>query len=372
MKTPLVNFTKVPSVERNRAKQKQRPPGSSRRTGSSTVLTPGSLLRCCRNSARAKQWRLPSPLCAKPLHISATFNPWEIFPMERWILPSPTSCSEVHPFPCFPQLNLSMGLWASWPKKMNSKCQVYLFFWPCGMWNLNSRPGIHSHPLCRKHGTLTTEPLDKSLKLSALLLGFCSLLFCFRWPFVGRTLHQSYFLRVPILWNQLGPSKHVNFLSLLWAPAFGPANTMRQANTKAFPDWGREIYKERKTRSFFVKILLSRYSNQTQIRISIQAGNLFYLEPEMINQASELWVLRSHCYGPHFMNRATFNEATVLINFWKQLRNKIKEMGTSLAVQWLRLHLSMQEVWVWSLIGELRSYMPLQPKKRNIKQKQYC
>ena len=36
-------------------------------------------------------------------------------------------------------------------------------------------------------------------------------------------------------------------------------------------------------------------------------------------------------------------------------------MGTSLVVQWLRLHLSMQEVWVSFLIGELRSYMPLQP-----------
>lgn len=46
MKTPLVNFTKVPSVERNGAKQKRRPPGSSRRTASTTVLTPGSLLRC--------------------------------------------------------------------------------------------------------------------------------------------------------------------------------------------------------------------------------------------------------------------------------------------------------------------------------------
>ena len=39
-----MNFTKIPSVERNRAKQK-RPPGSSRCTASSTVLTPGSLLR---------------------------------------------------------------------------------------------------------------------------------------------------------------------------------------------------------------------------------------------------------------------------------------------------------------------------------------
>ena len=37
---------------------------------------------------------------------------------------------------------------------------------------------------------------------------------------------------------------------------------------------------------------------------------------------------------------------------------KDKECGTSLVVQWLRLHFSMHRVWVWSLGGELRSHMP--------------
>ena len=32
--------------------------------------------------------------------------------------------------------------------------------------------------------------------------------------------------------------------------------------------------------------------------------------------------------------------------------------GTSLEVQWLRLCLPMQGMWVWSLVGELRSHMP--------------
>ena len=32
--------------------------------------------------------------------------------------------------------------------------------------------------------------------------------------------------------------------------------------------------------------------------------------------------------------------------------------GTSLMVQWLRLHHPMQGVWVWSLVQELRSHMP--------------
>ena len=44
-----------------------------------------------------------------------------------------------------------------------------------------------------------------------------------------------------------------------------------------------------------------------------------------------------------------------------------------MVVQWLRLHLPMQGVWVRSLMGELRSYMPCSQKKNpNIKKKQYC
>ena len=49
--------------------------------------------------------------------------------------------------------------------------------------------------------------------------------------------------------------------------------------------------------------------------------------------------------------------------------------GTSLAVQWLRLHLPMQEVWVQSLGGELRFHMPHgQKNQKTFKktQKQYC
>ena len=34
------------------------------------------------------------------------------------------------------------------------------------------------------------------------------------------------------------------------------------------------------------------------------------------------------------------------------------ESGTSLVVQWLRIHLSMQGTRVRSLLGELRSHMP--------------
>ena len=51
---------------------------------------------------------------------------------------------------------------------------------------------------------------------------------------------------------------------------------------------------------------------------------------------------------------------------------KIEEMGTSLAVQWSRLHLPTQVVWVQSLLGELRPQMPHGQENQNIEQKQYC
>ena len=43
--------------------------------------------------------------------------------------------------------------------------------------------------------------------------------------------------------------------------------------------------------------------------------------------------------------------------------------GTSLAAQWLRLHLPVQGMQVWFLVRKLRSHMQ---KNQDIKQKQYC
>ena len=41
--------------------------------------------------------------------------------------------------------------------------------------------------------------------------------------------------------------------------------------------------------------------------------------------------------------------------------------------QWLRLQLPLQEMWVQSLVGELRSHMPCNQKNQNTqKEKQYC
>ena len=48
-----------------------------------------------------------------------------------------------------------------------------------------------------------------------------------------------------------------------------------------------------------------------------------------------------------------------------------KKKRTSLTVQWLKVHLPMQEVRVQSPVRELRSHMPHGQKLQNIKQKQY-
>ena len=48
---------------------------------------------------------------------------------------------------------------------------------------------------------------------------------------------------------------------------------------------------------------------------------------------------------------------------------EMTEVGTSLTVQWLKLHLTMQAVQVWSLVRELRSHMPQGQKNKNPKYK---
>ena len=49
--------------------------------------------------------------------------------------------------------------------------------------------------------------------------------------------------------------------------------------------------------------------------------------------------------------------------------NELRKIGTSLVVQWLRIHLPMHGVCVQSLVRELSSHMPCYQK---IKQTQYC
>ena len=40
--------------------------------------------------------------------------------------------------------------------------------------------------------------------------------------------------------------------------------------------------------------------------------------------------------------------------------------------RWLRLHLPMQVVWVWSVVGEISSHTLHGQKNQNTKQKKYC
>ena len=70
--------------------------------------------------------------------------------------------------------------------------------------------------------------------------------------------------------------------------------------------------------------------------------------------------------------------AKIYLNLMKNINQPIQEvqqnqvrkrqrkphLGTSLAVQWLRPCLPMQEVWVQSLVGDLRSHMPRSQKTK--------
>ena len=58
-----------------------------------------------------------------------------------------------------------------------------------------------------------------------------------------------------------------------------------------------------------------------------------------------------------------YEEINVIIDLltcreiYDKLSDEKSKLGTSLAVQWLRLHLPMQEVCIQFLVGELRSHM---------------
>ena len=51
---------------------------------------------------------------------------------------------------------------------------------------------------------------------------------------------------------------------------------------------------------------------------------------------------------------------------------KMLKGGTSLVVQWLRLHFPMKGVQVWSSVWELRSHITSWPKDQDVKQKPCC
>ena len=58
--------------------------------------------------------------------------------------------------------------------------------------------------------------------------------------------------------------------------------------------------------------------------------------------------------GDWLQNNVNVPNATELC----QLKKKIHNLGSSLVVQWLRIHIAMQGMQVLFLVGEGRSHMP--------------
>ena len=46
------------------------------------------------------------------------------------------------------------------------------------------------------------------------------------------------------------------------------------------------------------------------------------------------------------------------VEYYSAIKKKKNEVRTSLVVQWLRISLAMQRMWVQSLVRELKSHMP--------------
>ena len=86
----------------------------------------------------------------------------------------------------------------------------------------------------------------------------------------------------------------------------------------------------------------------------------------LMRETSIVIVLSYHTWGWFPVQQEIFHTDW---GAWRQDAAIIQLPGTSLAVQWLRLHLIMQGVQVLLLVGELRSHIPLSQKHKQ--QKQY-
>ena len=111
------------------------------------------------------------------------------------------------------------------------------------------------------------------------------------------------------------------------------------------------------------------------VRLTLKPGHLTSLPNSAASpQQSPLWLylckprfFRSVSPGSQkctrgnskiFWEKVPANQDTTFWISFIHSKKKYIYLGTSLAVQWLRLPLPMQGVWVWSLVGELRSHMP--------------
>ena len=106
----------------------------------------------------------------------------------------------------------------------------------------------------------------------------------------------------------------------------------------------------------------------TQISI-VEAGKLFYRQSIEVERGLLICLRLCDVPSVHWdWNPSFCFTPRGVQTFW---RNKTV-LGTSLVVQWLRLCPPVQGVWVWSLVGVLRSHMPGGQKTKKVKQKQYC
>ena len=73
-----------------------------------------------------------------------------------------------------------------------------------------------------------------------------------------------------------------------------------------------------------------------------------------LNKAEEYASSKTCCKAPRISSQVGLEMILPCI----KLVHEDWEPGTSLVVQWLRIHLAMQRTWVRFLVRELRSYMP--------------
>ena len=96
---------------------------------------------------------------------------------------------------------------------------------------------------------------------------------------------------------------------------------------------------------------------------------VFFTLPVFRLTACSIFISKRKAYSPTLQWKTTFLEyfGKYSIDFWMTKAfyvNKVLNLGTSLVIQWLKLHTSTLGARVWSLIRELRSCMPHRTAKK--------
>ena len=104
--------------------------------------------------------------------------------------------------------------------------------------------------------------------------------------------------------------------------------------------------------------LCSRWCTRT-VTVALRVLEKKAKQPKAHPQEHRLWFLSIIEFSTQFKNRSS-----CMYPFAKPQKTG---WGTSLAIQWLRLGLSLPWTRIWSLVGELRSHKPHGMAKRNNK-----